>query len=120
MNLPVRKRIEIPYGDIRIFVFQLTSGGTPVNLTDKDLYFGIVHRDREYTKVELNMRDEGWILDETEGKFEIVLNTVRFNMTSHRYPYEIEVELRVLSGSVLITQVTLIHYEVLVVPDVIH
>lgn len=114
MKIPYRKMFNLPYGDTKVIIYQLIKNGEPYDLSNKVLWLGIINRYIDYEPVKLSINDEGWIINPSEGKFKIVLNTLRFNMKPSIYEVEIELEEGVNDFK------TLVHYEVEVLKDVLH
>jgi hypothetical protein len=107
-EFPVRKTINLPYGDKRTFKFQLMKNGTPVNLTGAQLIFYVKSvSDFDWQPKKLNV-----VLDDPpSGKFSITLSTQDLKMKVGRYIAEIEW---------VNENFSLIYFDITIYEDVMH
>jgi|Deesub1362A_J573_1020465.scaffolds.fasta_scaffold00533_38 hypothetical protein len=92
-DIPKRQTVVIPYYDTKIKQYQLKQNGSPVDLTGQTLIFYVKSLDNSnFTPIEKDVGNEGWIDDAQSGQFHVVIDTAQYSMVPGRYQAEIEWE----------------------------
>lgn len=94
MNIPVQIRYTLKYYDTDSPQFQLTEDNVPVSetLSEQTIKVYIRNGESSFTDIEKDVVVEGWITNENEKKFKIVIDTEGYLMLSKNGLYHGRIE----------------------------